>query len=374
MARHEDQIVIAAPVKVVFDTVADQRNEPSYNPAMVRSEKVTTGPIRVGTRFTATVTARGRPMDMLVRYVAFDRPRRIESVTQMALLDIDYLLTFQPHPEGTLMRWSWRLRPRGRLRVLAPVLGSLGRRQERRIWTGLKRHVESRRSLPVRRAVLAGSVVTAVATGALLRRWYARWGATAEEAAAVMPGDELVPSPKLAWTRAVTVAAPPEAVWPWLAQVGQGRGGFYSYDAAENLIGCDIHSAQEILPEHQHPRVGDLIRLAPGRAPCYRIAQVDPPRVLVLVGADPDTQRPGPTPAARDEQGATWAWTIRAADGGRGTRLVVRQRYSYPRGQTLLWHLLEPVDFVMERRMLLGIKQRAEHRQRWPQPRSRSRP
>jgi hypothetical protein len=70
----------------------------------------------------------------------------------------------------------------------------------------------------------------------------------------------------------------------------------------------------------------------------------------------------------------TWAWSVRATDGGRSTRLVVRQRYSYPRGQGLLWHLLEPVDFVMERRMLLGIKQRAGRTARAPQLRSRSRP
>lgn len=185
MARHQDQIVIAAPVEAVFDTVADQRHEPSYNPAMVRAEKLTAGPIGVDTRFRATVAARGRPMDMLVRYVAFDRPRLIESVTRMALADIDYRLTFEPHTEGTLMRWSWRLRPRGRLRLLAPLIGVLGRRQERRIWTGLKQHVEGRgRSLPVERMLIAVGAAAATATAVLLlRRWYAHWGATAEEVA-----------------------------------------------------------------------------------------------------------------------------------------------------------------------------------------------
>ena len=276
------------------------------------------------------------------------------------------------------MRWSWRLRPRGALRLLSPVIGSIGRRQERRIWTGLKRHVEGRRrnplvlgrlptgrDLPLGPAlVAAGAAGAAVAAVSLLRRWYSRWGATAEEVAAPMPGDGLVPAPKLSWTRAVTVDAPPEAVWPWLAQIGQGRGGFYSYDAAENLIGCDIHSAEEILPEHQHPEVGDLIRLAPGRTPCYRVAEVDPPRTLVLRGADPETQLSGPAPAARDELGTTWAWSVRPADGGRSSRLVVRERYSYPRGQAMLWHLIEPVDFVMERRMLRSIKARAERARR----------
>jgi hypothetical protein len=210
---------------------------------------------------------------------------------------------------------------------------------------------------------VAGAVQLAVVllTAPIARRWYNRWGATPAEVAGVMPGDELVPCPKLACTRAVTIGAPPEEVWAWLVQIGQGRGGFYSFDALENLLKCDIHSAGQIMRELQQLQAGDLVLLAPAPgAPCYRVAMVEPPRVLVLAGADPRTRAVQPVPAGPDELASSWQWTLRPTGGGRGTRLVARQRYSYPRRQSVLWHLVEPVDFVMERRMLGGIKARAE--------------
>ena len=206
-------------------------------------------------------------------------------------------------------------------------------------------------------AQLAAAVITAPAA----RHWYNRWGTTPAEAAGAMPGDDLIPHPKMASTRAVTIGAPPAEVWAWLVQIGQGRGGFYSYDVLENLARCDIHSAGRIIPELQRLHRGDLIRLAPGQAPCFRVAIAEPPRVLVLAAADPVTQavRPVATP---DELGSTWQWLLRPVAGGRGTRLVARQRYSYPARQSVMWHLVEPVSFVMERRMLHGIKARAETR------------
>jgi hypothetical protein len=210
---------------------------------------------------------------------------------------------------------------------------------------------------------VAGAVQLAVVllTAPIARRWYNRWGATPAEVAGVMPGDELIPCPKLACTRAVTIGAPPEEVWAWLVQIGQGRGGFYSFDALENLLKCDIHSAGQIMRELQQLQAGDLVLLAPAPgAPCYRVAMVEPPRVLVLAGADPRTRAVQPVPAGPDELASSWQWTLRPTGGGRGTRLVARQRYSYPRRQSVLWHLVEPVDFVMERRMLGGIKARAE--------------
>jgi hypothetical protein len=209
-----------------------------------------------------------------------------------------------------------------------------------------------------------GAQVAAVMlTAPVARRWYNRWGATPAEIAGAMPGDELVPFPKLTSTRAVTIDVPPEQVWAWLVQIGQGRGGFYSFDALENLLRCDIHSADRIMPELQQLHAGDLILLAPaGGAPCYRVAAVEPPHALVLAGADPTTRAVQPIPASPDELATTWQWVLRPTGGGRSTRLVARQRYSYPRSQSVLWHLVEPVDFVMERRMLGGIKIRAETR------------
>ena len=105
-----------------------------------------------------------------------------------------------------------------------------------------------------RSVVFGGSVVVGVA---LWRARYLRWGATDDELNVALPGDELVPAPDLTATRAVTVRAPAGEVWRWVAQLGQGRGGFYSYDFLENLVGCDIHSAERVVPEWQLIAVGD---------------------------------------------------------------------------------------------------------------------
>lgn len=192
----------------------------------------------------------------------------------------------------------------------------------------------------------------------LLRRRYARWGAEDDEVTGGLPGDDLVPVPGLGYTRATTIDAPPSAVWPWLAQIGQGRGGLYSFDGLENLVGCRIHSADAVRPDLQDLRPGDLVRLGPVGYPCFRVHLVDPPHALVLVGVDPRPPHAAGTtdPAA---PAATWQWALRPADGGRRTRLLVRQRLAFPRRQWLLWHLVEPVGFVMERQMLRGLRRRA---------------
>jgi hypothetical protein len=128
-------------------------------------------------------------------------------------------------------------------------------------------------------------------------------------------------------------------VWAWLVQIGQGRGGLYSYDALENLIRCDIHSADQIIRELQDLHPGDLILLAPAGAPCFWVAGAEPPRVLTLVGADPKTRTVGPILATPEEMASTWQWLLHSVNSGRGTRLMVRQRYSYPRRQSVMWHL-----------------------------------
>lgn len=143
MTRGSGDIFVGAPVEQVFDLVADERNEPSYNPSMSRVEKLSEGAVGAGTRFRATVTTRGRALDMVVEYTIFDRPRLLGSRTTMPAADIDYRLTFEPEDDGTRMRWSWRLRPHGALRLLRPLLGFLGRRQERRIWTAMKARAEA---------------------------------------------------------------------------------------------------------------------------------------------------------------------------------------------------------------------------------------
>jgi hypothetical protein len=207
-----------------------------------------------------------------------------------------------------------------------------------------------------REIALGGSqVLAALLTAPLLRHRYDRWGAVPDEIGAALPGDELVPAPRLGYTRAITIDAPVEAVWPWLVQIGQGRGGLYSFDALENLVGCDLHSADGIRSELQRLEVGDRILLAPGEgAPAYVVAQIEAPTTLVLLGGGPGGLC------------ITWQWLLRSADGGRRTRLLVRQRLDHPRSQTVLWHLVEPVGFVMERRMLQGLARRAEGRSLTP--------
>ena len=208
-------------------------------------------------------------------------------------------------------------------------------------------------------------VLAATLTAPVARRGYNRWGATDAEVADPMPGDDLVTHPVLGYTRAITIEAPPARVWPWLVQMGQGRGGLYSFDGLENLAGCDIHSADRVLPDFQHLDVADLFRLGPAGYPCFRVDQVTPGVSLVLVGADP---RPPHAAASQDSLAgsASWQWQLRPTPDGRGTRLVTRQRLSYPprTGMHILWHLVEPVGFVMERQMLRGIKQRVERDQR----------
>ena len=216
-----------------------------------------------------------------------------------------------------------------------------------------------------RRAVEAGEgaaqLLGALVASPFRRTAHRTWGSTSEERDAVFPGDDLLPSPCRVSTRALTVDAPPQSVWPWLAQVGQGRGGLYSFDVLENLARCDIHTAEVILPQHQHLEAGDLIRMgAPAGYPCYRVVMVEEPQALVLVGADPHTTQAVSMPPAPGTGGATWQWSLRPIDGGRRTRLVTRHRLACPAGQRILWRLIEPVEFVMERRMLRTLKAKAE--------------
>jgi hypothetical protein len=207
-------------------------------------------------------------------------------------------------------------------------------------------------------ALLAGGVVAAIAAERSLRARYESWGATLQEVQAALPGDGIVPEPLRASTRAVTIAAPPDAVWQWLVQIGHSRGGLYSYDWVENLVGCDLHSADQILPEHQTLKIGDLVRMGPEGYPTFSVAETTPPDHLVFVSADPRSGRP--TFDDAPPFGTTWQWMLQPA--GAGTRLISRQRLTYPTGQTAMWSVVQPIAFVMERKMLLGIKQRAERR------------
>lgn len=142
MAKITGEVVIGLPPDVVFDYVADQRNEPTYNSRMLRAEKITPGPVAKGTRFQSTVWSAGRPAEMVIELTEYDRPTRLASVTTMTGADISGTITFRAVPAGTLMRWSWVVRPKGPLRLLGPVVAWSGRRQEQLIWESLGRHLE----------------------------------------------------------------------------------------------------------------------------------------------------------------------------------------------------------------------------------------
>jgi hypothetical protein len=190
-----------------------------------------------------------------------------------------------------------------------------------------------------------------------LRPWMLTWGATPDEAGGSFPGDDVVASPRYQATHAVTVHAPVAQVWAWLVQIGQGRGGMYSYDWVENLVGLDMHSADEIDPALQKLDVGDEVWLTPRNIEvpvCFHVVRVEPPHILVLGPAG------GPTPPGMPYP--SWAFRL-TPNGESTTRLVCRFRSTFEPGfpgTITNKYLLEPIHFVMERKMLLTIKQRAE--------------
>ena len=202
----------------------------------------------------------------------------------------------------------------------------------------------------------------------LVRPWHLNWSVTEEEAHGPLPYDHLVPRPVAQITHAITINAPTDEVWKWLVQLGQGRGGMYSYDWLENLADLDMHSTEEIVPELQDLEVGDLVRLAPERMGAeagLRVAAIEPGRALVLhQPADPESGCPHDRedPDLENYYGWNWVFVLEEVDPDT-TRLIVRSRVDgRPRYliRTFYTLLLEFPHFVMERRMLKGIKRRAE--------------
>jgi hypothetical protein len=143
MAEIEGEILIGRPVEEVFDFVADQRNEPRYNSRMVRAAKITNGPVGIGTVFRSATRSLGRTAEMSIELTGYDRPTRLASRTVMRQADMRGALTFEPVRSGTLMRWSWQVRPKGAVWLFAPLITWMGRRQEQAIWTSMKRYLES---------------------------------------------------------------------------------------------------------------------------------------------------------------------------------------------------------------------------------------
>ena len=191
-----------------------------------------------------------------------------------------------------------------------------------------------------------GGMAAALATYAVfVRPWHLKWGATEEEQKMSLPGDDFVEHPKLSSTHAITINAATKDVWPWVVQMGQRRGGFYSYTFLENLVGCQMRNADDIVAEWQDLKVGDEVWLHP-KAPPLKVLAIEPGRTIVLE--------------------SSWTFFLQSIDD-HTTRFVVRGRGDFNPDlknallNFILWRgIFEPAHFIMERKMMLGIKQRAE--------------
>ena len=198
----------------------------------------------------------------------------------------------------------------------------------------------------------AAGLTTALAAGAVATRYYlawrhniGTWGASPDEVSRELPGDDLRPDADLTTTRAIGISAPPDCIWPWLAQIGSGRAGGYSYDWIGNLFGLDVHSADVILPQFQDIKPGDEFPF--GRHGVMRVAAVQPDHALVLCFL-----------------GSTWVSTLALFPLPETTRLVSRSRITFAHKPTPMQLLCTPIielgGLLLERKMLLGIKERAE--------------
>ena len=183
-----------------------------------------------------------------------------------------------------------------------------------------------------------------------LRRWFSRWGTTPDERQRAMTGDALIEATHVT-THAITIDAPAEDIWPWLVQIGYQRGGLYSYDWLDRLFGfLDRPSANEILPEFQQLATGDTILLGPHQQ--MAVVAIEPLRALVL---------------KFDAHGFEWVWELALVPvDDQHTRFISRGSERVPKsvGGWIGMRMMEPAAFIMTRRMLLGVKKRAEARRR----------
>jgi hypothetical protein len=209
-------------------------------------------------------------------------------------------------------------------------------------------------------AVILGLAALVVLYVVVIRPWHMRWGATAEEVRRALPGDELVPRPKARATHGITIQASAAEVWPWIAQIGQGRGGFYSYDWLENLFGCDIHNVDRVIPELQDLKRGDGVKLHP-KAPALSVVTVDPPHALVICGGrllQPD--EPDDPSFLQLHRLSAYSWSFVLVDQADGaSRFLARVHADWPTGLINFFRyrlFLEPAHSIMQRKMNHGLK------------------
>ena len=189
--------------------------------------------------------------------------------------------------------------------------------------------------------LFAGGAVAAYF--AVLRDWHMHWGATEQEVTGEVVGDDLLPNANIVATRAIQIDAPPSAIWPWLVQMGPGRGGAYTYDWIERRLGIDIRNTDRIIPELQNLKAGDDIPM-PGYS--MRVERLDTERAMVIRSSN-----------------HAWVWALELRPVTGGTRLISRNRFdtaALPVKDLLAYPVIEPGSWLMERKMLLTIKQRAE--------------
>jgi len=186
-----------------------------------------------------------------------------------------------------------------------------------------------------------------------VRPWFLRWGATEAETRETLPGDALVSGPKHHDMHASTIHVPVAEVWPWLVQIGQDKGRFYSYAWLENLAGCHVHNADRVVAEYQMLRIGNPVRLHPA-APPLKAMIVQPYRAIVLVSDVASAISPAFS--------GTWGFYVGKVNDTT-TRLLIRSRWAWKSG-LLPWFgyrcLLEPAHFIMKWKMMLTLKESVE--------------
>ena len=216
----------------------------------------------------------------------------------------------------------------------------------------------------------SGGIFAALGYMAFIRPWYQNWGSKGFEKEITLPGDTDMPSPLVIINRSIQIAASPETVWPWLVQIGYGRAGWYSYDTLENAVGAadfvDGHSSSRIIPELQNLKVGDSIPAAPEPYLKFDVIHLEKPESIVLQALiHPFTGK-----NLKPDQIGTGLWMRQiwsfylAETHNRNTHLIFRSRIEY--GPKLImnpvsWFVIEPAHFIMEQKMLKGIKLRAEN-------------
>ena len=191
-----------------------------------------------------------------------------------------------------------------------------------------------------------------------VRNWINTWGATKSEANAHLLGDDILELAQGQSTHAITIHAPIANVWQWVVQIGQGRGGFFSYDWLENLFGLDIHTLDEVMREYQHLDVGDEIRFGK-HGPVYLVAAIEPRHALILRMPNQQTLE-FPDSTSTNYYDVTWGFILDSIDENT-TRLIIRGRGSSNTfSGRLMNEIIGPISFIMEQKMLRGIKSRAE--------------